>query len=70
MADTNNQNKNNLIGSLKEPNLDKKTSLENLNLYLQELHKNMLRENESKNNIKTSQSNEKEENSKIIQKWK
>ena len=64
MADTNNQNKNNLIGSLKEPNLDKKTSLENLNLYLQELHKNMLRENESKNNIKTSQSNEKEENSK------
>ena len=69
MSDTNNQNKKNLISSLKEPDLSKKTSLENLNLYLQELHKNILRENDSKNNIKTSQSNEKEENSKNNPKW-
>ena len=69
MSDTNNQNKNNIITSVKEPDLSKKTSLENLNLYLQELHKNILRENDSKNNIKTSQSNEKEENSKNNPKW-
>ena len=69
MTDTNNQNKNNLLNSLNEPtNLDKKTSLENLNLYLQKLHQNILRENDSKNNIISSQSNEKEENSKNNQK--
>lgn len=64
MTDTNNQNKIDLIDSMKMPNLDKKTSLENLNIFLKELHKNILKESDSRNNMKSSQSNEKEENSK------
>ena len=61
MSDMNSQNPNNLIHSLKEPNLEEKTSLEQLNKILQELHKNILKDSNSKCEIKPIENNEKKE---------
>ena len=62
MSEINSQNQNNLIHSLKEPNLEEKTSLEQLNKILQELHKNILKDSNSKGEIKPIENNEKKEN--------
>ena len=63
MSDINSPNPNNLIHSLKEPNLEEKTSLEQLNKILQELHKNILKDSNSKVEIKPIENSEKKDNS-------
>ena len=61
MSDINNQNQIKLINSIKEQSIGTKTSLEQLNKKLQELHKNILKE--SSNNVIASQKlNDKDEN--------
>ena len=60
MSDINSQNQNNIIPSLKEHSIGTKTSLEQINKILQEIHKNMLKESSSKNDMKSIQLNDKE----------
>ena len=63
MSDINSQNQINVIASLKEQSIGTKNSLEQINRYLQEIHKNVLKETSPKNDIK-SIDNEKEGNEK------
>ena len=44
MSDRNSQNLNQMIASIPEQNIGEKTSLEQINIILQELHKNILKE--------------------------
>ena len=53
MSDINSQNQINIIASLKEPSIGTKNSLEQINKYLQEIHKNVLKESSPKNEIKS-----------------
>ena len=53
MSDINSQNQNNIIASLKEPIIGTKNSLEQINKYLQEIHKNVLKESSPKNEIES-----------------
>ena len=61
MSDKNSQNVNQMIASIPEQNIGEKTSLEQINIILQELHKNILNES-SKNEKIFNKINEKEEN--------
>ena len=61
MSDRNSQNLNQMIASIPEQNIGEKTSLEQINIILQELHKNILKES-SKNVKKFNIISEIEEN--------
>ena len=62
MSDKNSQSPNKLIASMKEQSVGTKTSLEQINIILQELHKNILKESSTKNINKSSKLEEIEEN--------
>ena len=59
MSDINNQIKIHMIDPIKDQSIGTKTSLEKLNNILQELHKNIMKENSSNNMIKSSNKEDK-----------
>ena len=65
MSDRNSQNPNKLIASIPEPSIGTKNSLEQINNILKEIHKNILRENNSQNATKSINNDEKEKNEEI-----
>ena len=62
MSDKNSQSPIKLIASIKEQSIGTKTSLEQINIILQQLHKNILKESCTKNVNKSSKLDEIEEN--------
>ena len=59
MSDINSQIKIHMVDPIKDQSIGTKTSLEKLNNILQELHKNIMKENSSNNIIKSSNKEDK-----------